>query len=256
MDVEEKELETGATSAVISWMEDHMWLGFLLSFLYPVAVFAGRRWMASRSPYQLRRPLLAWNLLLVVFSVVSFLSLTPTMIGKWMEIGVVGSVCSATHDLRARFWLLLFVLSKVLEYGDTVFIVLRKSPLIFLHWYHHLSACLCSWQNVGRFNDSLILWFAWMNLGVHSLMYTHYALRAVGVRIPKAISQGVTLLQILQHLVALTCIFIASWRQLTGCPCHTTGKLTMTALVAYGSYLGLFVQFYVNRYSVSFDKKK
>lgn len=43
------------------------------------------------------------------------------------------------------FWSTMFVLSKVPELGDTLFIVLRKQPLIFLHWYHHATVLVYSW---------------------------------------------------------------------------------------------------------------
>lgn len=40
----------------------------------------------------------------------------------------------------------MFVFSKVPELGDTVFIILRKRPLIFLHWYHHVTVLLYTWH--------------------------------------------------------------------------------------------------------------
>ena len=39
-----------------------------------------------------------------------------------------------TNDRVSSFWASVFVLSKVPELGDTFFILLRKQPLIFLHW--------------------------------------------------------------------------------------------------------------------------
>jgi len=36
-----------------------------------------------------------------------------------------------------RLW--LFIISKVPETIDTLFIVLRRQQLIFLHWFHHAS---------------------------------------------------------------------------------------------------------------------
>ena len=48
-------------------------------------------------------------------------------------------------DKVSGFWATMFVLSKVPELGDTIFIVLRKQPLIFLHWYHHATVLVYSW---------------------------------------------------------------------------------------------------------------
>ena len=36
------------------------------------------------------------------------------------------------------FWTTAFVFSKIPELGDTAFLVVKKKPVIFLHWFHHV----------------------------------------------------------------------------------------------------------------------
>jgi hypothetical protein len=36
-------------------------------------------------------------------------------------------------------WMSFFTVSKIFELWDTFFIVVRKRPLILLHWYHHVT---------------------------------------------------------------------------------------------------------------------
>ena len=66
------------------------------------------------------------------------------------------------------FWTLAFVLSKLPELVDTAWIVARKRPLIFLHWYHHVTVLLFCWHcYVVR--SSLGLPFMAMNFSVHAV---------------------------------------------------------------------------------------
>ena len=85
-------------------------------------------------------------------------------------------------------------LSKIFEFGDTVFIVLRKQKLIFLHWYHHVVVMICVFyakalgQPFGR-------WFATINYAVHAIMYSYYTLRALKIRVPKIVAMMITAIQ-------------------------------------------------------------
>ena len=101
--------------------------------------------MQDRKPYVLRKQLVVWNTALALFSIVAFTRVMPLMIKKWSQVGIIGSVCDSLVDNKTLFWLALFTMSKVTEYGDTFFIVARTSPLNFLLMYHHITVSLYTW---------------------------------------------------------------------------------------------------------------
>jgi hypothetical protein len=82
-------------------------------------------------------------------------------------------VCGAPEPMYGNaavgFWVQAFVLSKLFELIDTAFIVLRKRPLNFLHWYHHVTVLLFTWFCYVYENPGIT--FIAMNYSVHAVMY-------------------------------------------------------------------------------------
>jgi hypothetical protein len=73
------------------------------------------------------------------------------------------------------YWSYIYYLSKFLEFIDTVFKVLKRKPLDFLHVYHHsVVATMCYlWLESAQSLQTLGLMF---NTLVHVFMYYYYAL--------------------------------------------------------------------------------
>jgi elongation of very long chain fatty acids protein 6 len=144
-------------------------------------------------------------------------------------------VCAYPADTwgsgSSGFWVTLFIFSKVPELVDTVFIVLRKKPLLFLHWYHHVTVLLFCWSSLSTMAASG-LYFVAMNYTAHSLMYGYYCLKALHV-CPKSFpTQLITISQILQMFVG------PGVRD-----CYNDRSNLHAGAVMYGSYLYLYLYY-------------
>jgi elongation of very long chain fatty acids protein 6 len=135
------------------------------------------------------------------------------------------------------------------ELLDTFFIVIHKKPLMFLHWYHHISVLLYCWHSYV-FKAPAGLFFVLMNYAVHSLMYFYYFLMAIRCK-PKWLNPiWVTVAQISQMIVGVALTVAGCYIQYVLKPknCHLKPENNWAALVMYGSYLFLFVEFFAQRY--------
>eukprot|EP00658_Telonema_sp_P-2_P064320 TRINITY_DN5325_c0_g1_i3.p2 TRINITY_DN5325_c0_g1~~TRINITY_DN5325_c0_g1_i3.p2 ORF type:complete len:274 (-),score=50.66 TRINITY_DN5325_c0_g1_i3:266-1087(-) len=197
-----------------------------------------------------------WELALAVFSIAGAVSvvplaLEPILAGKtWTE-----TICMSpgVHDDPRSWWTFLFMVSKVFEFGDTLLVVLRKKPLILLQHYHHLATMLYCWYGtlyVYSLNNTNVF-FAGMNLCVHSIMYSWYAATRTGWRSPKVFMMMVTLLQLLQMLAGCAIVAVSVYGGAeSGCgrwaeedPVGLGGCAFM-----YASYAVLFGKLFVGNY--------
>ena len=146
----------------------------------------------------------------------------------------------------------IYVHTNTSELIDTLFIVIHKKKLIFLHWYHHITVLLYCWHSYVTKTPSG-LFFVVMNYGVHSIMYFYYFLMAIKIRPPWAMM--VTTLQISQMVVGVI-LTILGFVYVGTDQCWIGHDNNVAAFVMYGSYLFLFVQFFVSRYLAQAAKKK
>lgn len=179
--------------------------------------------MENREPFVLRGPLVAWNFLLFVFSLFCIVSFTVRLYAGVQAKGVEVLIC----DPDGHFWkgvdlflVWIFLVSKFVELGDTVFLALRKRRVIFLHWYHHLTVLLYCWQANVTHNSNSIL-FGTMNALIHTIMYYYYWQTSLG----RKLTWGALLTKLQLSQMVFGILFVFSWAyydRVLGMNCYST----------------------------------
>lgn len=245
-----------------AWISATLWPIVGIAFVYAVAVLSGKaamkRWSAG---WELRWPLILWNGCLAAFSICCSWVLVPELLGVVRREGLAESWCGLNGYFSAEsggYWAFLFVLSKVAELGDTAFLVLRKRPIIFLHWYHHITVLIWMWVSYPSHCASM-RWGICMNSVVHALMYSYYTARAVGLRLPKGLAQCITCVQMLQFVIGIA-ITIHVLLSLSLGEVGSCGDNPLVVMAGQGflylTYLALFARFFLKAYGPRRPRKK
>ncbi|KAI1709858.1 GNS1/SUR4 family domain-containing protein [Ditylenchus destructor] len=236
---------------VHSMFERYWHYSFAIVAVYVAGIYSLQKWMINRKPYNLKTALILWNTGLALFSAVGFWRLSEEFFFVLSRRSFQDSVCLSIDPTQAAaFWALCFALSKVAELFDTVFLVLRKRPLIFLHWYHHAIVLCYSWAAACKLTAAA-RYFITMNYGVHAIMYTYYAITSTGFRLPRRLSMLVTTLQTTQMLIGVgVTIYVASLKLRHGPEliCQQTNENLIFCFSIYFTFAILFARFFINAY--------
>ncbi|KAL3802048.1 hypothetical protein HJC23_010804 [Cyclotella cryptica] len=240
--------------STLTWMQDRPMIPVWACVAYVVLIFAGQAYMKSRPAWSWRRLLALWNLGLSLFSWVGAIRTAPQLYYNLTHYPLRNNLCDDPAALYGSgstgLWVQLFILSKFPELFDTFFIVIHKKPLIFLHWYHHITVLLYCWHSYVTTSPSG-LFFVVMNYCVHAVMYGYYFLMAVKCR-PKWFNPiFVTVLQLSQMFIGVGVTIVAFYyynHPVSGKTCHIRKENNVAAFLMYGSYFYLFAQFFVGRY--------
>ena len=141
-------MELGFTSLpFVQWAADFWWVPLLLSAVYLLLALSVGPWlMKGREKVTCKNALAVWNLLLSLFSAAGFARTFPHLVYYGAQNGFYASVCAPAETAfgqgAAGLWTMLFIFSKVPELVDTLFLVITKKNVEFLHWYHHFTVLL------------------------------------------------------------------------------------------------------------------
>ena len=104
------------------------------------------------------------------------------------------------RDRRLLNVLYVFYLSKVLDFADTVFMVLKGSwrQVSFLHVYHHSSIFLVYWLILNAAYDGDVYFTIVLNGFIHFVMYGYYLATTLSISVPIVLKKMITNMQLIQ----------------------------------------------------------
>ncbi|CAM9284395.1 unnamed protein product, partial [Heterosigma akashiwo] len=240
-----------STAKIAYGMKAIPYVPIVISALYLIFCWFGPKVMEGKKPFDLRVALASWNMALSFFSFVGSVKVVPHMLYLLSDIGFDEIVCRNPREAygcgAAGLWVQAFILSKIPELFDTFFIIVRKKPLIFLHWYHHFSVLLFCWHSYVT-ESGMGIFFVAMNYSVHAIMYFYYGLVAMRIRTKLLPPWIITIAQISQMVGGVTiCCLAYRMRSRPDCDGIIGWNLAAGAAM-YGTYLYLFVEFAFKKY--------
>lgn len=205
-------------------------------------------------PATLRLLTAVHNLILCLLSLVMAVGCTLSTLHQMPHDDWTWPVCFPMDHTSPSgptfFWAQIFYLSKILEFIDTLLIILsgsRSRRLSFLHVYHHavvVTVCYL-WLSTSQtlFPVALVT-----NASVHVLMYAYYLLSALGHR--PWWKRLVTDCQIIQFVFSFAISGLMLYYHFTGSGCSGMRGWCFNA-VFNASLLALFLDFHSKNYAIA-----
>jgi elongation of very long chain fatty acids protein 4 len=156
---------------------------------------------------------------------------------------------AAETGMARMLW--VFYVSKILDFFDTIFMVVRGKwkQFSFLHTYHHTSIFMIYWLNINVGYDGDIYYTVVLNAFIHFMMYFYYFLRTFNIAVPTPMKMFVTNSQLIQFVTMMgQAVYILA------VPCAFPNRITAFYLGYIFTLFLLFSDFKKKEYSP--DKKK
>ncbi|KAI9551252.1 hypothetical protein GHT06_002295 [Daphnia sinensis] len=179
----------------------------LLCFAYLFMVkLWGPKFMEGRKPFQLQGVLIAYNALQIVLNAWLFCEFC-----RWTWFNGYSIICQPMDysenegALRLVFMGYCLYISKLIDFLDTLFFVLRKkeNQITFLHVFHHTLTPLSVWLGFRYIPGGHSSFYPTCNTLVHTVMYFYYMMAAMGPSVQKYLwwKKYLTVFQMVQFVL-------------------------------------------------------
>lgn len=113
---------------ILNYMQTNTWIPFLSLILYAVMIVGGTKYFENRKAWNLKTPLMLWNLGLALFSFIGFIRVFPVVAHITLNYTWEENICfepmAHSGNNEAGVWIMFFSLSKIAELFDTFFLSL------------------------------------------------------------------------------------------------------------------------------------
>ena len=185
------------------WLTNNLVYFYSSSIVYFIVIISARVYMLNKPKYNLKLPFAIWCGLNALFSAFGFIRTVPELFFALRYRSLYYSVCLASNYFQnpvSGFWIWALVLSKIVQLCDTIFIVLQKEQVTFLHVYRHLTIIPYYWFTYMQ-TAAIMRWFSVIDYFVHLYMYSYYTLKILKFILPKYFAVLLIVMQLTQTMI-------------------------------------------------------
>ncbi|XP_037534765.1 elongation of very long chain fatty acids protein 5 [Nematolebias whitei] len=219
---------------------------FALTVMYLLLVWLGPKYMKHRQPYSCRGLMVLYNVGITLLSFYMCYELARTVWHGGYNFFCQNTYSAPEVDKKVISVLWWYYFSKLLEFMDTLFFILRKNThqVTFLHVYHHASMLNIWWFVMNWIPCGHSYFGASLNSFIHVVMYSYYGLSAVPALRPYLWwKKYITQLQLIQFSLTIChTAFAAIW------PCGFPIRWLYFQISYMFSFIILFSNFYIQTY--------
>ena len=214
-------------------------LAYILLIVFGPMIFG----KLLKEPLNVKPVMVVYNFLVIIVNLVLFVGFVYLVITRRYNF-----MCNTVDYDDKLSWYLIYgyFLSKGIDFTDTIFMMLRKKfdQASFLHVYHHCSMFLI-WYVGARFvGGGSSVTGPMINSFVHTVMYTHYLLTALGFKIPPQWKKRITKMQITQLVFVMVHSLVVAEMG-----CDFPSPLLYAQAIFLFTLAWLFMRFYQRAYN-------